>query len=230
MCHSRNLWGLLICLLLLSCDATYRFSVDGVTGEFCIPKTGYVAPGVWFVPEDAPGIPQGFSFGGCHRLGSAERASCELPDGLISADVDPLSERRNEFWSDLKDAALFDMVEKDPSTKFSIDPESNLLVVHSHKVWESWFVWKRGNGAEKQTAIRLMDSDQLVTSCSRIEDYPRSAGLGGKGDYGCERYVRGLEYALTYRFVSKTPSPGEKQLKQFEAALFDQVDRWRCPK
>ena len=226
---SRLAPTLLVCLILSSCDRTNRVSVDGVNETFCVPKIGYIAPSVWFVPEDASGAPQGFSFGGCHRLQSADRASCSLPDELISADVDSLSKRRNELWGELRNAAIFKAIAESTSMRFEVDPNSGYLVISNPTESNAWFAWKRATESQPLSANSLGDDDRLVVSCSEVEDYPRSAGLGRQGDYACERYVRGAQYALEYRFISKIRIPDERQLAELDRKLSDQVDRWRCP-
>jgi hypothetical protein len=219
---------LLISLALASCAKSNHFAVDGVEGAFCVPPTGYIAPGVWFVPEDPKGMDLGFSFGGCHRLPASERASCTLPESFLGADVSPLSVKRSEIWSELKEAAAFKLVVEAPDTQYNIDPETGFLVIYNRRVWKQWLVWKRASPESAQAEIRLADPDLLVVSCSEAEDFPRSAGLGGPDVYGCERYVRGQQYALTYRFMSKQRVPSESLLKGIEAALFEQIELWRC--
>lgn len=219
---------LLVSLLLASCTKSNHFAVDGVDGEFCVPPSGYIAPGVWFVPEDPKGMDLGFSFGGCHRLPSSERASCTLPELFIGADVSPLSIKHNEIWRDLKDAVIFNAVVADPAAEYNVDPTTGFLVVFNRRVWKQWFVWKRDDRQSARDEDRLADPDHLLVSCSDAKDFPRSAGFGGPDVYGCERYVRGQQYALTYRFMSKQRVPSESQLKEMEAAIFKQVDLWRC--
>jgi hypothetical protein len=234
MTKKNFLW---FCLLLTACSSpTYRFKITGVEGEFCVPKTGFVAPGVWFVPEDAPGAPEGFSFGGCHRLKQeADRAACSLPEDFIDVDVDSLQERRNRIWSELKESSDYDLLVNTPGTEYAIDNETGWLVISNpnpQSTWQrkGWAIWKRGLGQSAGEALAMRDDDELIAICSNIDDFPRSAGLGSKGEYGCDRYVRGDRYALSYRFISKQRVPSEQQLKALEAALFDQVDRWQCPK
>lgn len=226
-----------VCLFLMACSSpTYRFKVTGVEREFCVPKTGYIAPGVWFVPEDSPGAPQGFSFGGCHRLqNEADRARCTLPNNFISTDVDSLQERRNRVWSELKESADYDLLVNTPGAEYSIDPETRYLVVSNptkESTWQrrGWAIWRRASVAQDGEKLAMRDDDELVAVCSSIEDYPESAGLGSKGDSGCRRYMRGERYSLDYQFVSKQRVPSEQQLRALESALFDQVDRWQCSK
>lgn len=218
---------LLVSLVLASCARSNHFAVDGVDGAFCVPPTGYIAPGVWFVPEDPDGIDLGFSFGGCHRLPATERASCTLPESFIGADVSPLSVKHNEIWSDLKEAAIFNAVAAEPDTEYNVDPATGFLVVFNRRVRNEWFVWERADRQSARDEDRLADPDLLVVSCSEAKDFPRS-GFGGPDVYGCERYVRGQHYALTYRFMSKQRVPSESQLEEMEAAIFKQVDLWRC--
>lgn len=227
--NARCIWWLLAASALASCSTkSYNFSVDGVSDKFCVPKIGYVAPGVWFVPDDSPDTPQGFSFGGCHRLPTSSRASCALPDEFISADVEPLSVKHNQTWKDLKEAAIYNSVVSDSSAEYAIDAATGALVVSNKKAWPSWFIWKQSDANDGETSLSLRDSDELIASCSAIEDFPRSSGLGKNGDYGCERYTRGPDYALQYRFISRARVPSEEQLKHLETALFTQVDHWRC--
>jgi hypothetical protein len=216
--------------LLTSCDnPTLHFKVDGMSGEFRVPKTGYVAPAVWFVPNDTVGTPQGFSFGGCHRLRQEDRAACTLPNEFISADVKPLSEKRNQIWVELKGAAIYEEIINKPGVEYSIDQRSGLLILSNNNVWKQWSVWKRGQTLQKTLPLSMLDDDELILACSKIEDFPRSAGLGSYSDYGCERFVRGSRYALQYRFVSKQRVPVEAELKALESALFEQVDKWYYP-
>lgn len=224
-----------ICLFLIACSSsTYHFRITGVEGEFCVPKTGYVAPGVWFAPEDAPGTPEGFSFGGCHRLKhKGNRAACVLPDDFIATDVYSLQARRNQFWSELKRSADFDLLVNTPGTKYAIDSETGYLVVSnqsSKSTWQrrGWSIWRRSPEPQGNDQPVLRDDDELVAVCSRIEDYPGTGGLGTAGDFGCDRYVRGDRYALDYSFISRIRVPTEKQMMALESALFGQVDAWQC--
>lgn len=178
--------------------------VDGVDAGFCVPKTGYIAPDIWFVPEDAPGTPNGFSFGGCYRLAPRYRAECQFPPEFLGADVEPLSVTRNVAWSELKDAAIFASLAADPTTQYVATLNDPYKELH--------------------------DRDRLVVSCTEIGNFEQSAGLGKAGEYGCSRYTRGNAYAMEYQFISKAPVPSEQQLRELESKIFAQVNRWRCPK
>jgi hypothetical protein len=226
-----------VCIFLTACSSpTYRFKVTGMEGEFCVPKTGFVAPSVWFVPENAPRTPEGFSFGGCHRLNKeADRAACTLPENFISADVDSLQERRNRAWSELKESADYDLLVNTPGAQYAINNETNWLVVSNpnpQSTWQrkGWAIWKRGPDQSAGETLAMRDNDELIATCSNIEDYPGTDGLGSKGEYGCDRFIRGDRYALNYRFISQQRVPTEAQMKALESALFDQVDRWQCSK
>lgn len=224
--------------MLSACGSSmHRFEVTGVDGAFCVPKTGYVAPGIWWVPEDTPGTPQGFSFGGCHRLKKAtpeDRAACTLPKNFISTDVDSLQSHRNRVWSELKDSADFDLLVNTAGVEYAIDPATGFMVVansSNESTWQrrGWAIWKRSLHAHSDDKpLAMRDDDELVAVCSKIEDYPGTDGLGSAGEYGCNRYMRGERYALHYRFISQQRVPSEAQMKALEAALFDQVDRWQC--
>lgn len=234
MSRKKFLW---MCLFVTACSSpTYRFRITGVGGEFCVPKTGYIAPGIWFVPQGSREASQGFSFGGCHRLqNEADRARCTLPNNFISVDVDSLQERRNRTWSELKESADYDLLVNTPGAEYSIDLETRYLVVSNptrESTWQrrGWAIWRRASVAKDGEKLAMRDDDELIAVCSSIEDYPESAGLGSKGDFGCRRYMRGERYSLDYQFVSKQRVPTEAQMKPLEAALFEQVDRWQCPK
>jgi hypothetical protein len=219
---------LLAVLVLASCSNADRFSVDGVDAEFCVPKTGYIAPNIWFVPEDAPGTPRGFSFSGCHRLAPRDRAECQFPPEFIGADVEPLSVKRNVAWSELKDAAIFASLAAEPTTQYVVDPSTRMLVVSNKTVWDRWSVWKRAT--PNDPGKELNDRDRLVVSCTEIGNFEQSAGLGKVGEYGCSRYTRGNAYAMEYQFITKGPVPSEQQLRELESKIFAQVNSWRCPK
>lgn len=231
---------LLVLTMLSACGSSmHRFEVTGVDGQFCVPKTGYVAPDIWWIPDDAPGIPKGFSFGGCHRLKNAtpeDRAVCALPKNFIDADVDSLQERRNRVWSELKKSADFDLLVNTTGVEYAIDPVTGFMVVSNASVestWQrqGWAVWRLSVPAHSDGKPLVMrDGDELVAVCSKIEDYPGTDGLGSAGEYGCYRYVRGERYALDYRFISQQRVPTEAQMKALETALFDQVDQWKCSK
>lgn len=230
--HSRPSYWLLSALLLISCSSqSNRFKVDGVDGEFCVPP-GYPPQGVWFVPKDAPGTPNGFSFMGCGLIPQEKRAACTLPEEFISAHVDPLSQavKRSHTWNELKDAAGYDMSVHKPGAEYSIDPETGMLVLFNKNIWEKWSIWKRGQVQGDALPLVMRDSDELVVSCSEVENYPGgTGGQGSKGEFACDRYVQGSRYALNYQFISKQRVPTEPQLKALEARLFDQVEHWRCP-
>lgn len=230
---------LLAMTILSACGSSmHRFEVTGVDGAFCVPKTGYVAPDIWWVPEDAPGTLQGFSFGGCHRLKKAapeDRAACTLPKDFIDADVDSLQERRNRVWSELKESAGYDLLVNTPGTEYVIDNETGWLVVSNRNpqsTWQrkGWAIWMRDPGHHDDEELAMRDDDELIARCVKIDDYPGTDGLGSKGEYGCDRYVPGERYALNYRFISKQRVPTAAQMKVLESALFDQVDRWQCVK
>lgn len=219
-----------VCLVLLaSCgNSSYHFKLEGVSGEFCVPKTGYVAPGVWFAPEDSSDASQGFSFGGCHRVRQSDRENCTLPKEFISADVDPLSAGRSSRWRDLKASADYRLVVGKPGVKYSIDQGTGMLVLFNEVVPKEWSVWRRDTHADA-LPLAMHDGDELIVSCAEVGNFSAGAdGLGVKGEYGCERYVVGDRYALTYRFISKRRVPSENELKAFDVSLFDQVDRWHC--
>ncbi len=225
--------------LLVACsNPVHRLEVTGVEGQFCVPKTGYIAPRVAWVPKDAFGIPKGFSFGGCHRLKEADpeqQAACTLPADFISSDVEPLQIRRNRTWSELKESADFNLLVNSTGAEYAIDSSSGFLVVsnrNSESTWQSrgWAIWRRNSYFSADDPLTMQDGDELVAVCSKIENFPRSAGIGQPGEYGCDSYVRGKRYALNYRFISARKVPTEVQMKSLEASLFDQVDRWRCKK
>ncbi|MCW0457859.1 hypothetical protein NB712_002955 [Xanthomonas sacchari] len=221
---------LMASLMLLSacCDREHHFRVTGVDGEFCIPDTGYVAPGVWFVPPDSPGVDEGFSFGGCHRLDNEKnKASCFLPKNFISADVFSLKEKRGIKWRDLKKTADFGVDSSKSDNTYVVDYKAGLLVLSGVGNVVSWSIWKAQQGPGVADFI-MNDGDELVATCSMVSDFPRSAGLGAEGEYGCSRYVRGPKYALEYRFISKERVPGLGKINSLDEAIFSQVDSWRC--
>lgn len=229
----KNNFFVLLCVFLAACSSsTLRFKVTGVGDEFCVPTTGYVSPGVWFVPDNAPGAPNGFSFGGCHRLlKESDRATCTLPRDFISADVSSLQERRSQKWSDLKTSADYEMMISQPGAEYSIDVATNMLILSNPSTSQTWSILAHAFGhAGFEGTPTMHDDDVLVATCSKIEDFPRSAGLGTSGEYGCSRYVRGKHYALEYRFISKQRIPTEAQMKALESALFNQIDQWQCSK
>lgn len=227
----KNYW-FMMCLLFAGCGSSvHRFEVTGVDGEFCVPKTGYVSPDIWWIPEDAPGAPQGFSFGGCHQLKPDDRASCVLPAEFIGSSVESLQEKPGRLWSELKFSADYDMQVNQPGAEYRIDSATGMLILFNPNVWPEWSVWKRGMGHAVQESLAMRDDDELIATCSEIEKFPPGTdGLGNKNEYGCSRYVRGKRYALGYHFVSKKSVPTDAQMKALEAALFNQVDRWQCPK
>jgi hypothetical protein len=226
--RTRRRSGLLALALLAACGDVDRFVVDGVSSELCVPKDGYIAPDVWFIPEDTPATPRGFSFGGCHWLEPQDRSTCALPTDFIGADVEPLSTKRNEIWSELKSAAIFAAVAANQEAHYSIDPSTSMLVVRSESDWSEWFVWKREDRDFKNMALR--DEDLLFVSCADIGGPLDFSGVGNFGEFVCRRYVRGKSYALNYSFVSKIPVPTEQQVLQLESGVFKAVDAWRCAK
>lgn len=213
----------------MSCAKQQPYSVDGVDAKFCVPQ-GYPPQGVWFVPKDSPETPHGFSFMGCKLLDETTRKTCTLPDALVSANVMPLSVDINQTWSRLKNAAVFHSVVSSPGVTYEIDPRSRKLKVYNEHAWPAWFVWRKAASNVGEAQATLDDSDELVMSCSGADTFPGgNGGLGGKDEFVCERYVRGKQYALKYKFVAKDPIPTDSQTLQLEGELFGQVDRWKCP-
>ena len=215
-----NCLRLLAGLTLMSCSQVSRFSVDGVPGMFCVPH-GYLPQGVWFIPENTNEKNIGFSVMGCDLLPEGLRNTCVLPGDLISLSVRSLSIHENQRWIEIKDAAIFAAVASDSATTYSIDVNANALIVFNSKVWNEWFVWKRVEKNPIRPTNQLIDSDELFVSCSEADGSSHAR-------YVCRRYVRGQRYALEYKFVSRVRVPGQKDINQFEAGLFAQIDRWQC--
>lgn len=216
---------------LTSCTSqSNHFKVGGVDGEYCLPQ-GYSPQGVWFVPGDAPATPSGFSFMGCGYLSQKRQVTCALPKDLISAHVEPLSEaaKRGHTWGQLRGAALYDMIARNADTEYSIDQDTGMLVLFNKNAWRTWFIWKRNMENGNTFPLAMRDDDELVASCSEIDTPPTGVdAIARNGAYSCERYVQGSSYALNYRFVSNIRVPSENELKNLDAALFEQVDRWHC--
>jgi hypothetical protein len=155
------------------------------------------------------------------------RGSCALPKQLVSTKIVPLIATRPRVWRDLKarSSAVFD-----PAAMYTVDAVTGLLVVQVPKAWPTWTVWKRTGDASDSSRL-LHDMDELFAYCSSVDDFPdRSAVDRGYGQYACERYVRGPDYALDFAFITKEPVPGEQELKRLEIATVAQIDRWRCKK
>lgn len=151
-----------------------------------------------------------------------------LPDTFISADVDALSIKHNVAWAEIKEAAMFEALSKDAATEYTVDPETGLLVIFNRRMSDSWWIWKRGNLQANTTENRLMDSDLLLASCSEAKNSPVGADSADPKGYRCERYVPGPQYSITYRFVSTQRIPEELQMERIEAAVFNQIESWRC--
>lgn len=223
---------LLVLLILTSCseEKAYRLRVAGVDGEFCVPRTGYIAPDIWWVPRNASGVPGGFSFGGCHRLKQpGDRASCSLPDEFISADVESLQSHHNITWEKTKRSADYKLRVGRPGAKLWIDSETGFLVLSNSNVGSDWSIWDRRERLKTDGGVTISDGDELMATCWNIDDFaPGTDGLGSSGEYGCVRYVRGKQYSLKYLFVSKRKIPTSIQVRRLERALFNQVEGWRC--
>jgi hypothetical protein len=71
---------LLLGITVAAC-AKHASSVDRVQYKFCVPR-GYPPKAVWFVPEDSPKTPHGFSFMGCKILDETTQKACSSPDGF----------------------------------------------------------------------------------------------------------------------------------------------------
>jgi hypothetical protein len=215
--------------LLLGCGKNSFYEVGGVEGGFCVPHEEYIAPGVFFVPEDEPDVPEGFSTGGCHRLEEGDRPSCQFPSAFISADVDPLSKRIGQTWGELRDAALYSAVANAPHVRMEADQGSGYLVVSSPEVSPYWFVWQRAKGAG--TASSSLDlNDRLVATCAGTQDFAGNDGVWDKGGFACERYVAGEQYAIHYQFASKDRVPSGAEMASIEKGIFSTLDSWRCKK
>jgi hypothetical protein len=224
----RTLCWLLFGVSVASCTKHDAYIVDGVSGKFCVPR-GYPPKGVWFAPNDQPTTPHGFSFMGCELLDEKIRQACKLPDGLIGASVIPLSVAVNQTWGELKGAALFQRLISDPAVEYEISTETNMLTVYNRNVWPSWFIWGRNSKQRDTSAYHLHDSDVLILSCSNSNIFPGgNGGLGGGDDFACERYVRGNNYAIKYKFISPDRVPDESRLQKLDSSLFRQVDLWKC--
>ena len=221
---------LVFALITSGCDSSVRrLRVAGVQGEFCVPNVGYVAQNVWVSCASTVQAPEGLSFGGCHRLiHESDPAECTLPKDFISADVHSLQEHRYNLWRDLKGTADFSGFGDEPETDLNSYPQSNVLVLSNSGISKEWSIWRRARIHTPPKVFGMQDGDELVATCSSIEDFPRSAGLGAPGEYGCYRYVRGPMYGLDYRFISAEKVPSEGQMGELDAALFEQLDHWHC--
>jgi len=225
--NSKRLWWLLVGVALTACAKQQAFSIDGVKDKFCVPK-GYPPKDAWFIPKASPEAPRGFSFMGCRLLDEETRKACALPDVLISASAIPLSVDVNQTWDRLKGAAVLHSVVSSPGVTYEIDSTSNRLKVYNEQAWPAWFVWRKAPSSDGAQAP-LDDSDELIMSCSGANTFPGGdGGVGSKGEFVCERYVRGKEYALKYKFISKDPIPTDERTLHLEGELFGQIDRWRC--
>lgn len=225
-----TLFILVFVMVAWGCDSSVRrFRVTGVQGEFCVPNVGYVAQNVWVARASSVQAPEGFSFGGCHRLIlEKDRDECTLPNTFISADVNSLKEHRFTLWRDLKTTADFRGFVNDTGTHFTFYQQSKALVLFNENVSKEWSIWRRIGAQIPDQIMSMQDNDEIVARCSSLEDFPRSAGLGSFGEYGCYRYVGGAKYALEYRFISAQKIPSQKQIDALDKALFMKVNQWHC--
>lgn len=219
-------------LPLSACGAEthHRFLVEGVEDAFCVPRIGYVPPEIWYIPNDPPGSELGFAIGGCHWLRPNDQSSCTLPPELISTSIMPLSEKRSRSWRELKGAVVFDAAAHTSGVEFSIDPVTGFFVMFNPNAFgKQWYIWERSSDSTNHLE-GMVDSDRLIASCANVGDFPGTGGLGRAGGHVCKRYIQGPEYALEYRFISKVRVPSHEAFEQIETGLFDQIDRWRCPR
>lgn len=221
----KVMFALLTLLSAASCSTEIpEFVVDGVPGKFCVPQE-HLAPGVWWLPPDAPGTPQGFSFHNCTTAEPPEAGTCELPGPLVSADVAPILPGWAPSWEHLKHSGSFHALSSDPAARFEIDGATGFLVVSNPESWRKWFIWRRAD-TQAGGEVRLMDQDMLVASCTPVADFPYSTGSGFDGVYGCVRYAVGPDFAVDYRFISPTRVP--EQVEALDAAIIDRIWRWQC--
>jgi len=222
-------WFLAGCSLS-ACSDYDKYSVDGVGEKFCVPK-GLSPPDIWYVPDDPPDMPKGFTVMGCGRVPDSALDQCKLPEGLISASIQPLSTHINHVWSDLKDAVLFNDVFSSPGAKYEwMDRNAGVFVLRSQSIWIPWTIWKRNKSSADVSSLKLRDSDELVASC--VPTYTQSEVDGTTQelrDISCKRYAVGRAYAIEYKFKQKIGLPSEDWLRGFDAGLFAQIDSWRCP-
>lgn len=225
----KNILWVLAGVAVTACAKQHAYNVDGVRDKFCVPNR-YPPQGVWFVPEDTAKTPHGFSFMGCKLLDETTQKTCALPDGLISANVMPLSVSVNQTWQQLKNAAVFRSVVDGPGVTYETDKKTGWLKVYNQKAWPEWLIWRRVAADRSGQTNSLEDSDELVMSCSGAAVFPGgSGGLGRPDEFVCERYVKGKSYALKYKFVSQVPIPANEEIDKRDGELFRQVDSWKCP-
>lgn len=225
-------WVLLLSLAgysLSACSDYDKHAVDGVNGRFCLPK-GMSPPNIWYVPDDPPNMPKGFAFIGCGYVDSATD-TCNLPDGLISASVRPLSLHVNHTRSELTGAVLFDEAVNSPGAKYEwMDRGKGIFVLKSQSSSIPWTIWKRNGGAPESEVLKISGSDELLADCAPT--YTSSVVDGTSQaltDISCSRYVAGRAYAIEYEFKREKDLPTEDWLRNFDAELFRKIDSWHCP-
>jgi hypothetical protein len=207
---------------LVGCSGRqHSYTVGGVEARFCVPEKLRVGD-LWWIPENSPTTPAGFSFTGCSEAGASE-TSCDVPLALIGASVESREVSPREDWAAMKSSAAFSLFSNDPTTAYRIDEKTNYVVLSAAR-FKEWFIFQKNDGA--QAGPVLEDKDLLVAYCARSADIAGASSHASREDFACHRRVRGSEYTVAYFFASADPVPAN--LKALDTTVLHAVDSWKC--
>lgn len=197
--------------------------VDGVSNDFCVPSRFTIAAPPW-VPEDKPGAPRGFAFGGCWHAGS-DRLPCPFPETVIAGTVHGANHRSPTVYGDFDPDAFIRSVLRERDTTIRLDPSGRIVAAQNLRLWEDWYLWELGVPARAGEPISFSGSDRLVATC-RFKDSVYKPISRGARNILCDRGFDSGPLAIRYSFEADDVFP--RDLERMDAAVVAVLQGWQC--
>ena len=202
-----------------------RYSV-GTDARYCPEGRAAIPPGLtWVVPDDEPGIVEGFSFEGCSALPEKLRQECRLPAPLLSADVMSPVAKRHDDWSDVILSADLQALLQQKSVRMWLAAPDSVAILGSggSKEWWLWELPAQSNNSPLESRLR---ASRLAAICGPAGH--ASTGYLTRADYVCRRSIATQNYAIDYQFGANTPTPSLAEMRSIDSGLTKEIESWRC--
>lgn len=215
--------SLLASLMISACDqGSEKARIDGVAGDFCVPRN-YVPRDFWWIPDDVPTTPKGFSFVGCDLANEASK-SCPIPPNVLRVDVEPNNVKNIQTWANLKNDAILKAMTETAGTSYQITDEGRLLFMYNKDVWQDIFVWERAGPTGQPST--LADQDFLLAVCHSVTQDGNETAIPASKAYECRRHHHDDDYSISYNFTIQDLT--KKNLTGFDDDIVDVISSWKC--
>ncbi len=227
---SGLLGALIACDDVLSAqDTVVVHQLVGADRKFCVPKELDIQPPSW-VPENRPGTPGGFAFGGCWAVDPAASRGCGLPKMFQTAGVAPRSAHPSWRFQDMAADTFYRRVLTEKDSLFEVSDDLSVVVASNKRLWSDWYVWSKATPLSNRTKSSFAANDELLAVCQLVKDASITKSYVKRDFVSCERFVMAEDYSFHYSFESTKRVPTSTEIASLDKELMAAIESWRCDK